>query len=62
VPANILNLPQYRVPRVEETGHDCHVAAEPADVASSCPHCQSDRLTSRGTREQAFTPAHQRSP
>jgi len=38
VPANILNFPQYRVLR----------------VASSCPHCQSDRLTSWGTREQVF--------
>lgn len=46
MPANILNLPQYRVLRVEETDHDYHVAAEPVDVSSSCLHCQSDRLAS----------------
>jgi transposase len=54
MPANILNLPQYRVLRVEETDHDYHVTAVPVDVASLCPHCQSDRLTSWGTREQVF--------
>jgi transposase len=54
VPANILNLPQYRVLRVEESDHDYHVTAEPVDVTSACPHCQSDRLTSWGTREQVF--------
>ena len=54
MPANILNLPQYRVLRVEETDHDYHVTAEPVDVTSACPHCQSDRLISWGTREQVF--------
>lgn len=54
MPANILNLPQYRVLRVEETDHDYHVTAEPVDVASICQHCQSDRLISWGTREQVF--------
>ncbi|MDR2260759.1 MAG: transposase family protein [Azoarcus sp.] len=49
-----MNLPQYRVLRVEETDHDYHVTAEPVDVTSACPHCQSDRLTSWGTREQVF--------
>lgn len=52
--ANILNLPQYRVLRVKETDHDYHVTAEPVGVTSACPHCQSDRLTSWGTREQVF--------
>ena len=54
MPANILNLPQYRVLRVEESDHDYHVTAEPVDVTAACPHCQSDRLTSWGTREQVF--------
>lgn len=54
MPVNILNLPQYRVLRVEETDHDYHVTAEPVDVSSSCPHCQSDRLISWGTRQQVF--------
>jgi predicted Zn-ribbon and HTH transcriptional regulator len=44
MPTNILNLPQYRVLRVEESDHDYHVTAEPVDVTSACPHCQSDRL------------------
>lgn len=54
MPANILNLPQYRVLRFEETEHDYHVIAEPLDATSSCPHCESDRLTSWGTRDQVF--------
>jgi transposase len=54
MPANILNLPQYRVLRVEETEHDYHITAEPVDVISVCPHCQSDHLTSWGTRDQVF--------
>lgn len=54
MPANILNLPQYRVLRVEESEHDCHVTAETVEVTSACPHCKSDRLTSWGTREQVF--------
>ena len=54
MPANVLNLPQYRVLRVEETNHDYHVTAEPMDLTLACPHCQSDRLTSWGTREQVF--------
>ena len=54
MPANILNLPQYRVLRVAQSDHDYHVTAEPVDVTSSCPHCQSDRLTSWGTRQQVF--------
>ena len=32
MPANILNLPQYRVLRVEETDHDYHVTAEPVST------------------------------
>ena len=54
MPANILNLPQYRVLRMEETDHDYHVTTEPVNVTSACPHCQSDRLTSWGTRDQVF--------
>lgn len=54
MPANILNLSQYRVLCMEETEHDYHVTAEPVDVTSACPHCQSDRLTSWGTRDQVF--------
>ena len=28
MPANILNLPDYKVVRVEETDHDYHITAE----------------------------------
>jgi transposase len=52
--ANILNLPQYRVLRMEETDYDYHVTTEPVNVTSACPHCQFDRLTSWGTRDQVF--------
>ncbi|MCW2310900.1 ISL3 family transposase [Rhodoferax antarcticus] len=54
MPANILNLPQYRVLRVEESEHDYHITTEPVAATKACPHCQSDRLTSWGTREQVF--------
>jgi transposase len=54
MPENILNLPQYRVLRMEELDHDYHVYAEPVEVTNTCPHCQSNRLTSWGTREQVF--------
>lgn len=54
MPANILNLPQYRILRVEETGYDLHVTAEPTADTSSCPHCHCAHLTSWGTRKQVF--------
>lgn len=40
--------------RVEKADHDDQVTATPVDVSPVCPHCQSDRLTSWGTREQVF--------
>ncbi|WP_297363955.1 hypothetical protein [Acidiferrobacter sp.] len=55
MPANILDLLQYRVLRVEESGHGYHIIAEPVDAVSSCPHGESDRLTSWGTREPVLT-------
>lgn len=36
MPANILNLPQYRVLRVQETDRNYHVTAEPVDVTAAC--------------------------
>lgn len=54
MPTNILNLPQYRVLRVEETEHDYHIQAEPVAQTKACPHCESLRLTSWGSREQLF--------
>jgi transposase len=52
MPTNILNLPQYRVLRVEETDHDYHITAETIGVTSACPHCQSTHLVGFGRREQ----------
>lgn len=54
MPANILNLPSYRVLKVEESEHDYHVRAEPVQPQSICRHCGSDRLIAWGTREQVF--------
>jgi len=54
MPANILNLPQYRVVRVQESEHDYHVTTEPVEVTRACPHCQAEHLHSWGTREQVF--------
>jgi transposase len=51
---NILNLPQYRVLGVKETDHDYHIAAEPVDTVSCCPHCHSNHLAPWGAREQVF--------
>lgn len=54
MPANILNLPSYRVIKVDETEHDYHVRAEPAQPQAICRHCGCDRLIAWGTREQVF--------
>jgi transposase len=54
VPANILNLPEYHVLKVEETEHDYHVTAEPVAATSACAHCHSGSLRSWGAREQLF--------
>ncbi len=54
MPANILNLPQYRVLHVENAEHDYHIWAEPVTPVKVCPHCESLRLTSWGSREQLF--------
>jgi transposase len=54
MPTNILNLPSYRVLKVDESEHDYHVRAEPVVPAAVCRHCASDRLTAWGTREQVF--------
>ena len=52
MPANILNLPAYKVLRVEETEHDYHIRAEVAQRPSHCTNCGSDRLLRYGRNEQ----------
>ena len=52
MPANILNLPAYKVLRVEETEHDYHIRAEIAQRPSHCTNCGSDRLLRYGRNEQ----------
>lgn len=50
--ANILNLPSYRVLRVEETEHDYHVYAEAIQSLFFCPVCNSGQTVGFGRREQ----------
>ena len=52
MPSNLLNLPAYRVIRVEDTDHDYHIDAETITSPSVCPHCGSERLVGFGRREQ----------
>ncbi|QBG99172.1 ISL3 family transposase [Xanthomonas oryzae] len=52
MPTNILNLPAYRVTRVEEDEHDYHVYAEVMQPVAACIHCRSDSLVGFGRRER----------
>ena len=52
MPANLLNLPAYRVIEIETNDHDDHIDAETVTSSSVCPHCQSDRLVGFGRRKQ----------
>jgi transposase len=54
MPANILNLPDYKVVRVEETDHDYHVYAEVSNPPGVCTACGSDRLIGHGRNEQVI--------
>jgi transposase len=51
-PANILNLPCYKVLGITENEHDYHIDVEAIDPPTSCPHCQSSILVGFGRREQ----------
>ena len=42
MPANILNLPDYKVVRVEQTDHDYHITVEVSNPPGSCPACRCD--------------------
>ncbi|SBP89987.1 hypothetical protein THIARS_90137 [Thiomonas delicata] len=52
IPANILNLPAYKVLRVEETEHDYHISAEIAQTPTHCRACGHDCLLGHGRNEQ----------
>lgn len=52
--ANILNLPDFRVKRVEKTDHDYHVYAEVSNPPSVCTACGSDRLIGHGRNVQVI--------
>ena len=52
--ANILNLPDYKVVRVEEADHDYHVYAEVSNPPGVCTVCGSDRLIGHGRNEQVI--------
>lgn len=54
MPANILNLPDYKVVRVEETDHDYHITAEVSNPPRACVACGSDRLIGHGRNEQVI--------
>ena len=52
MPANILNLPCYKVLSIQENEHDYHIDVETLHAPTSCPHCQSSNLVGFGRREQ----------
>jgi len=52
--ANILNLPDFKVQRVEEADHDYHVYAEVSNPPGVCTACGSDRLIGHGRNEQVI--------
>lgn len=54
MPANILNLPDYKVVRVEETEHDYHITAEVSNPPKACPACHSETLRGHGRNEQVI--------
>lgn len=54
MPANILNLSDFKVQRVEEGDHDYHVYAEVSNPPGVCTACGSDRLIGHGRNEQVI--------
>lgn len=58
--ANILNLPDYKVVRVEESDHDYHITAEVSNPPKTCTGCGSTRMAGHGRNEQVIRdlPSH----
>lgn len=54
MPANILNLPAFKVQRVEEADHDYHVYAEVSNPQGVCTTCGSDHLIGHGRNGQVI--------
>ncbi|RMR16835.1 hypothetical protein ALP90_200185 [Pseudomonas amygdali pv. ulmi] len=54
MPINILNLPDYKVVRVEENDHDYHITAEVFNPPTNCAGCDSDRLIGHGRNQQVI--------
>jgi transposase len=54
MPTNILNLPDFKVQRVEEADHDYHVYAEVSNPPGVCTGCGFDRLIGHGRYEQVI--------
>ncbi|NDP41067.1 MAG: ISL3 family transposase [Rhodoferax sp.] len=54
MPANILNLPDYKVVRVDENDHDYHISAEASNPPTICSGCGSTRLIGHGRNEQVI--------
>lgn len=50
-PANILNLPDYAVTRLEETAHDYHVYAAVNGASHPCAACRSTNVVGHGRNE-----------
>jgi transposase len=51
---NLLNLPDFKVQRVEESDHDYHVYAEASNTPRACGYCGSSRLIGHGRNEQVI--------
>ena len=54
MPANILNLAEYTVVRIEETPHDYHVITEVAKPPTACAACGSFGLIGHGRNQQVI--------
>ncbi len=53
-PANILNLPDYTVTRLEETTHDYHIYAMVNGASCPCVACRSTNVVGHGRNEQVI--------
>ena len=51
MPADILNLPSYRVLQIEDADGDYHIKGETISPPDHCVHCGSDALVGFGRRE-----------
>jgi transposase len=60
MPANILNLADYKVVRVEENDHDYHITAEVSNPPKACLGCGSQHLAGHGRNGQVIRdlPSH----